>query len=92
MTVKGPGTIAVQYALIDPTTAATLAATPDASATPGGSLASGAATGDSGSFTVTIDASVTSLLFPGLYNLYLLASSDAIAEVAETRLDLQIGV
>ena len=92
VTVKGPGTIAVQYALIDPTTATTLAATPDASATPGGSLASGAATGDSGSFTVSIDASVTSTLFPGLYNLYLLASSDAIAEVAETRLDLQIGV
>ena len=55
-------------------------------------LATGPVDGQDGSFTVSIDPSIASGLFPGLYQLFLLASSDAIAEVAETRVDLQVGV
>ena len=35
---------------------------------------------------------MTGGLFPSFYQLYLLASSDEIAQVAERRLDLEIGV
>jgi peptide/nickel transport system substrate-binding protein len=78
VTVEGPGTLSLQYAFVDPAA--------------GEVLATGPVEGESGSFTVTIDASVTGGLFPGLYQLFLLASSDAIAEVAESRVDLQVGV
>ena len=44
-----------------------------------------------GSFEA-VDPTVTAALFPGLYQLFILASSDAIAQVAEQRVDLQIGV
>jgi peptide/nickel transport system substrate-binding protein len=76
--VSGPGTLALQYALVDPSA--------------GKIVTSGNATGGADGFTVSIDSSVTSGLFPGLYQLYLAASSDQVAEVAEQRLDLQIGV
>jgi len=79
VTVKGPGTLALQYALVD--------------AAAGEIVASGNAEGgDGGAFTVAIGSDVTSALFPGLYQLYLAASSDEVAEVAEQRIDLEIGV
>jgi len=81
VSVEGPGTLAVRYALVDP------AAAPEARL-----LASGEAAGGEGSFTVDIGADVTAILFPGVYHLYLLASSDELARVTERRLDLEIGV
>jgi hypothetical protein len=55
-------------------------------------VASGDATGDGGGFTVEIGADATGLLFPGVYQLYLLASSDELARVTERVVDLSIGV
>jgi peptide/nickel transport system substrate-binding protein len=79
VTVQGPGTLALQYTLVD--------------AAAGQVVTSGAAEGgEGGNFTVSVDPSVTSTLFPGLYNLYLLASSDAVAQVSEQRVDIEIGV
>ena len=81
VTVAGPGTLALSYILIDP------AATGEAAV-----VASGQATGDAGNFTVEIGAEVTGGLFPSLYQLYLLASSNELAQVAERRVDLEVGV
>jgi peptide/nickel transport system substrate-binding protein len=79
VTVSGPGTIAVKYVLVDPAV--------------GQVAASGDATpGDAGTFNVTLDSATTGNLFPSIYQLYLLASSDAIAQVAESRVDLEIGL
>jgi peptide/nickel transport system substrate-binding protein len=78
VTVDGPGTLAVQYTFIDSST--------------GDVLESGDAQGDGGNFTVAIDPSVTATLFPGLYELVVLASSSDLAKVAQQRLDLNIGV
>jgi hypothetical protein len=55
-------------------------------------LASESATGEGNSFTVEIDPGVSALLFPGLYELVVLASSSELAKVATQRLDLEIGV
>jgi peptide/nickel transport system substrate-binding protein len=79
VTVTGPGTLAVQYTLVDPQAGKVLASGP-------------AQDGGGGNFTVNVDPNATANLFPGLYQLYVLASSDAIAEVAQQRIDLQIGV
>jgi len=76
--VEGPGTLAAQYTFIDSST--------------GDVLESGDATGDGGNFTVNIDPAVTATLFPGLYELVVLASSSDLAKVALQRLDLNIGV
>jgi peptide/nickel transport system substrate-binding protein len=77
--VNGPGTLSLQYTLIDPSAGAT--------------VTSGAAEpADAGTFNVNLDPNVTATLFPGVYQLYVLASSDAIAQVSEQRIDLNIGV
>jgi len=47
---------------------------------------------EDGGFTVEIGADVTGLLFPSVYQLYLLASSDELARVTERVVDLSIGV
>lgn len=78
VTVEGPGTLAVQYTFIDSAT--------------GDVLESGSAEGADGSFTVTIDPAISAMLFPGLYELVILASSSDLAKVEQQRLDLQIGV
>ncbi|MGH2559479.1 MAG: ABC transporter substrate-binding protein, partial [Thermomicrobiales bacterium] len=79
VTVTGPGALSLQYTLVD--------------AAAGQVVVSGPAEGgDGGVFTVNIDQSVTANFFPGLYQLYLLASTDALAQVAEQRVDLNIGV
>jgi hypothetical protein len=70
--------LALRWLLIDPAT--------------GGVVASGDATaGDgAGAFQVAIGADVTGTLFPGLYQLYLAASSDAVALVSERQVDLEV--
>ena len=82
VTVEGPGALSLRYALVDPSAA-------DAETT---IVASGDATGADGAFTVEIGAEVTGLLFPSVYQLYLLASSDELARVTERVVDLPIGV
>jgi hypothetical protein len=78
VTVEGPGTLGAQFTFIDSAT--------------GEVLESGNAEGEGGSFTVTIDPAVSAMLFPGLYELVVLASSSELAKVAQQRLDLEIGV
>jgi hypothetical protein len=80
--VEGPGALSLRYALVDPSAA-------DAEST---IVASGEASGTDGAFTVEIGADVTALLFPSVYQLYLLASSDELARVTEQAVDLPIGV
>ncbi|MDP9471998.1 MAG: hypothetical protein M3Q71_15260, partial [Chloroflexota bacterium] len=79
VTVTGPGALTVRYVLVDPAAGAVATS---GEATPGAG----------GSFTVTIDAATVATLFPSVYQLYLLASSDAISQVAEQRVDLSIGL
>jgi peptide/nickel transport system substrate-binding protein len=79
VTIEGPGALSLQFALVDPAQG-TIATSGEAKA------------GDGGAFTVALDPAVTATLFPSVYQLYLLASSDAIAQVAEERLDIQIAV
>ena len=79
VTVSGPGAIAIKYVLVDPAVGAVVDS-------------GDAAAGDAGAFNVTLDGTVTGGLFPSIYQLYLLASSDAIAQVAEGRVDVEIGL
>jgi peptide/nickel transport system substrate-binding protein len=79
VSVSGPGTLSVQYTFID-AAAGTVLATANAEG------------GDGGKFTVNVDPAISSTLFPGLYQLFLLASSTDLAKVAQQRLDLEIGV
>jgi peptide/nickel transport system substrate-binding protein len=83
VSVQGPGALSVQYALVDP------AATDPAERV----LASGAAeAGADGAFSVDIGPEITSVMFPGIYQLFLLGASDEMAQVVERRFDLEIGV
>ncbi|MFN8592660.1 MAG: ABC transporter substrate-binding protein [Thermomicrobiales bacterium] len=79
--VSGPGSLAVRYALVDP------AADPATSI-----VASGDATKSGEAFTIDIGGDVTGLLFPGVYQLYLLGSSDELARVTERMIEIPIGV
>ena len=75
--VIGPGTVGLQYLLLDPAV--------------GEVVQSGQADGDgSGTFTVTVPAEVTGALFPGFYQLYLAAESDSLALISERRVDLEV--
>jgi peptide/nickel transport system substrate-binding protein len=78
VTVEGPGELAAQFTFIDSAT--------------GEVLETGAAQGEGGSFTVTIDPAISAMLFPGLYELVVLGSSSDLAKVAQQRIDLEIGV
>ena len=78
VTVDGPGARSLRWLLVDPSQ--------------GTVAASGDATGEGNAFTVRLAADQTAALFPGVYQLYLLGSSDAIAQVAEQRVDLEIAV
>ncbi|MCD6032363.1 MAG: hypothetical protein K0S78_4545 [Thermomicrobiales bacterium] len=82
VSVEGPGALSLRYVLIDPSAA-------DAASSV---VASGEATGTDGSFTVEIGSDVTGALFPSVYQLFLLASSDELARVTERAVDLPIGV
>ena len=50
-----------------------------------------AAAGRRGQFTVTLPSRVTRTLFPGLYELALVAYSDALAMVGERTVDIDVG-
>jgi peptide/nickel transport system substrate-binding protein len=78
VTVEGPGTLALRYLLVDPATGSVVVS---------GDAAPGAA---GGTFVVDIGGDVTGTLFPGLYQLYLAASSDAVALVSERQVDLEV--
>lgn len=78
VTVEGPGTLTLDYVLIDPAT--------------GGVAASGRADGEGNQFTVSISADVTATLFPSVYQLYLLAASSELSRVTEQRVDLNVGI
>lgn len=82
VSVAGPGALSLRYALIDPSAA-------DAASSV---VASGDAEGSNGAFTVEIGSNVTAALFPGVYQLFLLASSDELARVAERAVDIPVGV
>jgi peptide/nickel transport system substrate-binding protein len=82
VSVEGPGALSLRYALIDPSAA-------DAASSV---VASGEASGADGAFTVEISSDVTATLFPSVYQLFLLASSDELARVTERAVDLPIGV
>jgi peptide/nickel transport system substrate-binding protein len=76
-TVTGPGTVSLRYLLLDPAV--------------GQVVDSGQAEpSDDGSFSVTVPADVTGGLFPGFYQLYLAAESDALARIDERRVDLEV--
>ncbi len=77
--VEGPGALVLRYLLIDPATG---------TAVTSGEAAPGATPG---TFDVTLGADVTGSLFPGLYQLQLAASSDAVALISERRVDLEVG-
>jgi peptide/nickel transport system substrate-binding protein len=75
--VDGPGTLQLRYLLFDPALATV--------------VASGAAEDHgAGAFSLTFAPELTAGLFPGLYHLYLAASSDALALISERRLDLEV--
>jgi peptide/nickel transport system substrate-binding protein len=79
VTVTGPGELSVQFTFVDPAMGQVL------------ETATAEAAGD-GTFTVTVDPAISAALFPGLYQLFLIAASSDIAQVAQQRIDLEIGV
>ena len=81
VTVQGPGVLGLRYLLIDPATR-TVAASGDAEA--------GRSVGGSTRFAVTVDAEVTKSLFPGLYQLSMVAYSDSVALVVERTVDIDV--
>ena len=75
--VTGPGTVGLQYLLLDPAVGEVV------------SSGRGSEAGD-GTFEVTIPAEVTGSLFPGFYQLFLAAESDSLALISERRIDLEV--
>lgn len=76
--VNGPGDLGLRYLFLDPAT--------------GEVLSEGeAAEGPRGDFTVTLSGSVTRSLFPGLYELAVVAYSDELAMVSERTVDIDVG-
>lgn len=75
--VSGPGDVQLQYLLVDQAT--------------GEVVAEGAAesAGD-GAFSVVVPGDVTFELFPGLYDLFVAASSDSLARIAEREVVLEV--
>ncbi|MFO1540171.1 MAG: ABC transporter substrate-binding protein [Chloroflexota bacterium] len=78
VTVEGPGTLALRWLLIDPASGLSVAQ---------GDGVAGAAPG---TFAGTIAGDDLALLFPGPSQLYLAASSDAIALVTERQADVEL--
>ncbi|MFV2065264.1 MAG: hypothetical protein ACC726_17370, partial [Chloroflexota bacterium] len=76
--VDGPGTVGLQYLLLDPAVGEVVTQ---------GRADAGSAEGE---FSVTIPADVTGSLFPGFYQLFLAADSDELALVTERRVDLEV--
>ena len=80
VTVTGPGELSVTFVLVDPAAGTVVA---------GGAATPGAAPGQ---FDVAVGPEVTATLFPSVYQLYLLASSSELSQVAEQRVDLNVGL
>ncbi len=76
--VQGPGKTGLQYLLFD-TAARTVIARGEAEQR-----------GEPTEFYLSIDSSITSKLFPGLYELHLIAYSDAIAKTALRTVDVDV--
>lgn len=76
-TLAGPGEIGLRYLLLDLAT----------SKVEGQGQAEA---GADGTYTVTIPGETTGELFPGLYRLYLAAETDALAQVRERHVDLEV--
>ncbi|PVV83662.1 ABC transporter substrate-binding protein [Dehalogenimonas alkenigignens] len=74
--LTGTGTLAVDYSLVDPATSKV--------------LKSGQAQGSGTRFTVALSAADTQNLKQGIYYLYLLGSSDAVSQVTERRVDVDM--
>jgi len=77
-TVRGPGQIGLRYLLVDPSSAKVLSSGQTRPAR-------------AGDLTLSLEASVTRDLRPGLYRLFIAAYSDGVAAVAERSLDLNVG-
>jgi peptide/nickel transport system substrate-binding protein len=75
--LEGPGEINLRYLLLDPATSEVVEQG-DAEA------------GADGTYTVTISGDVTGSLFPGFYELFLAAETDALAQVRERKVDLEV--
>jgi hypothetical protein len=75
--VTGPGTVGLQYILIDPAV---------------GDVVTSCRADDAGdgTFAVTIPADITTTMFPGFYELYMAADSDTLARISERRVDLEV--
>jgi peptide/nickel transport system substrate-binding protein len=86
--VTGPGTLGLQYLLLDPALGEVVASG-RAEETAIARRWRGQQTGEA-QFTVTIPADVTGSLFPGFYQLYLAADSDSLARITERRVDLEV--
>ena len=79
VTVIGNGDLSLQYTFVDPAA--------------GVVLQTGEAADDgTGSFVVEIEPAVSATLFPGLYELFLIGSSTEIAQVAQQRVDIEVGI
>jgi peptide/nickel transport system substrate-binding protein len=75
--LEGPGVLSLRYLLQDAATAEI--------------VAGGEASVDAdGAFSIVIPADITAGLFPGLHHLYVAASSDELALIAERRLDVEV--
>jgi len=77
ITVQGPGSLGLHYLFLDPATRTVIA---DGEARDIGG----------GAFAILLEASVTRGLFPGLYELNILAYSDAVARVEERTVSVDI--
>jgi peptide/nickel transport system substrate-binding protein len=76
VSVQGAGQLGLKYLLIDPATREV--------------IDSGDARRTGGTFVVDLEGSITGSLFPGLYELDLLAYSDAIARVEERTVSIDV--
>jgi peptide/nickel transport system substrate-binding protein len=76
--VKGPGRLGLRYLLVDPSTRSVVTT---GEARPG--------TGE-GEFVVSLPAELTTKLFPGLYQMSLVAYSDSIAFVVDRTVDIDV--
>ena len=81
VSVRGPGQLGLRYLLLDPATRSVVSS---GEAPPAGAVSGGR------SFTVSLPASVTRTLFPGLYQLSMVAYSDSVALVVERTVDVDV--
>jgi peptide/nickel transport system substrate-binding protein len=78
ITVNGPGRIGVHYLLLDPAVSSVVTK---------GEARAGSKTGE---FIISLPGNVTSKLFPGLYQLSLIAYSDAAAFIEDRTVDVDV--